>query len=81
MRSFEIRRDGAEQHAAAAGIAVSLLGDGEGRLFKRNAIKQACTPQARKVQWLVAELDGVFTYIHAEAGTVSVVVSRRELYP
>jgi len=81
MAEFEIRRDGAEQHAAASGIGVSLLGDGAGRLFKRNAIKRAGTPQARKVQWLVAELDGVFAYVHAEAGRVSVVVTRRELYP
>lgn len=81
MADFEIRRDGAEQHAAAAGIAVSLLGDGAGRLFKRNAIKRAGTPRAQRVQWLVAELDGVFTYVRAEAGRLSVVVTRRELYP
>ena len=51
------------------------------RLRKRNAIKNACTAQARKVQWLYGELDGVRAYLHDDGVNVHVILTKRDLYP
>ncbi len=58
------------------------LADGEPwRMWKANAIKNACTPKAHKVQWLVAELNGVFVHVHDDGGLISIVVSAERLNP
>ncbi|MFQ5774187.1 MAG: hypothetical protein ACE5GS_06705 [Kiloniellaceae bacterium] len=79
---FEIRgADGAEQHAANGHVAMTLYPDGPSRMRKRNAIKHACTPRARRIQWLYAELDGVRCYVNDDGGMVHIVLTKRDLYP
>lgn len=72
---------GGELHASNGRVGVSLFADGATRMIKRNAIKKACTPEARKVQWLVAELDGVRAYLSDDGTTVNVVLTKQDLYP
>jgi hypothetical protein len=79
---FEIEGcDGEVQHASNGRIGVTVYPDGRSRLRKRNAIKRAGTPQAYKVQWLYAELDGVRVYVKDDGPRVSVVVTKQDLYP
>lgn len=49
-----------------------------GRVFKRRAIKNACTPEAYEVTWHVAELNGVRVYVD-ESG--SIVVTTQDINP
>ena len=82
MTEFEIRGDdGAEQHATNGRVALTLHPDGASRMRKRNAIKHACTPRARKVQWLYGELDGVRCYVTDDGGMVSIVMTKQDMYP
>jgi hypothetical protein len=62
---------------AQFGRRVTVLPDGETRMFRRRAIKQHSDGRIEEVHWLVAELDGVRAYI--EGGDV--VMTRQELYP
>ena len=79
---FEIEgRDGQVQTASNGRVGVTLYPDGPSRMRKRNAIKNACTARARKVQWLMAELDGVRAYVRDDAEGVSVVLTKEDLYP
>ncbi len=79
---FEIEgADGAEQHASNGRVTMTVCPDGRSRLRKRNAIKNACTAQARKVQWLYGELDGVRAYLHDDGRAVHVILTKRDLYP
>ncbi len=79
---FEIvGADGAEQHGSNGRVTLTVHPDGQSRLRKRNAIKNACTAQARKVQWLYGELDGVRAYLHDDGRAVHVVLTKRDLYP
>lgn len=50
-------------------------------LWNAVAIKNACTPMAHKVQWGVAELNGVFVHVHDEGGLISIVVAAERLKP
>lgn len=75
MHEFEIQG----QHASNGTISMSV--DADGRLFKRNAIKNAMSPDARKEQWLVGELDGVRCYVQHTATGASLVLTRNDLYP
>ena len=72
---------GDELHASNGRVGVSVFPDGETRMVKRNAIKDACTANARKVQWLVAELTGVKVYVADDGSTVNVVLTEQDLYP
>lgn len=82
MTEFEIAgSDGEVQHATNGHVGVTVFPDGVSRVRKRNAIKNACTPEAHKVQWLYAELDGVRAYVRDDGGRVSVVLTRQDLYP
>ena len=82
MAGFEITgRDGEEQTAGNGRVAMTLVPDGASRMRKRNAIKNACTPRARKVQWLFGELDGVRCYVKDEGGLVSIVMTKHDMYP
>ncbi|MCH8037855.1 MAG: hypothetical protein IIC53_12150 [Proteobacteria bacterium] len=79
---FEITgADGAEQHGSNGRVTLTVYPDGQSRLRKRNAIKNACTARARKVQWLYGELDGVRAYLHDDGRNVHVILTRRDLYP
>lgn len=78
---FEIASDpGSGVHCAVdaeAGRRVTVLPDGKTRMFRRRAIKRHQDGRTEEVSWLVAELDGVRTYIDGD----DVVVTRQELYP
>ena len=50
-------------------------------IYKTNAIKNACTPWAHKVQWAVGELSGVKVYVQDRDGQVNIVVTTKELNP
>ncbi len=79
---FEITgADGAEQHGSNGRVTLTVFPDGPSRLRKRNAIKNACTAQAHKVQWLYGELDGVRAYLHDDGRNVHVILTKRDLYP
>ena len=57
----EITRDDLGNQIGTDGnITVSLIG--EGRMFKRRAVKGAGSEGAQEVCWLVAEIDGVRLY-------------------
>ncbi len=65
QRSFDIREeaDGAK-HAVAPDMAVTVLPDGESRIFHRNAIKKHMgTGETVHLRALVAELNGVRLYL------------------
>jgi hypothetical protein len=82
VEDFEIEgTDGEVQHGSNGRVGVTVYPDGRSRMRKRNAIKHAGTPAACKAQWLYAELDGVRTYLKDDGERVSVVVTKRDLYP
>ena len=83
MTDFRILgADGEEQHATNGRVSLTLQARGAaGRLRKRNAIKNACTPWARREQWLYGELDGVRCYVRDEDGKVHIVMTKQDLYP
>lgn len=65
QRTFDIREeaDGAK-HAVAPDMAVTVLPDGESRMFHRNAIKKRMdTGETVHLRALVAELNGVRLYL------------------
>lgn len=72
---FEITCESGVQIATNGSASVTLLDDG--RVFRRRAVKGAGTEQARRVEWAVAELNGVFVYFD---GT-NVVVTMKDLTP
>lgn len=75
---FEIV-DAGEARVASNGLATLQIQLAEGgRLFRRRAVKlnKATGAQAR-VEWVVAELDGVRVYFDG----ANVVVTRRDLNP
>ncbi len=79
---FEIEgADGTEQHGSNGRVCLTVLPDGPSRMRKRNAIKQACTAEAHRVQWLYGELDGVRAYLHDDGACVHVILSKQDLYP
>lgn len=65
LRHFDIREetDGAK-HAVAPDMAVTILPDGESRIFHRNAIKKNTqTGETAHLRALIAELNGVRLYV------------------
>ena len=56
-------------------ITVSLIGDG--RMFKRRAIKGAGSESAEEICWLVAEIDGVKLYQNGS----NIVLTKQEMNP
>ncbi len=56
-------------------ITVSLIGDG--RMFKRRAVKGAGSENAEEVCWLVAEMYGVRVYQQGN----SVIVTKNDMNP
>lgn len=63
------------QHGTDGQITITLRGDG--RMFKRRAIKGVGTEQAHEVCYLVAEMDGVRVYQNG----AHVVMTKEDLYP
>ncbi len=64
-REFEIEGFDGEVQTASNGIVSCTLypADSVTKMRKRNFIKRAGSPQAYKVQWLYAEIDGVRLYV------------------
>ncbi len=56
-------------------ITVSLIG--EGRMFKRRAIKGVGSGNAEEVCWIVAEMDGVRVYQQGN----SIIVTKNDMNP
>ena len=83
MTEFTIQgADGAEQQASNGRVALTLHPDGAAsRMRKRNAIKNAGTPRAHRVQWVYGELDGVRCYVKDDGALVHIVMTRQDLYP
>lgn len=73
---FEITRADDKQIATNGSASLSLL-DAGGRVFRRRAVRGVGTEQARRVEWAVAELNGVRVYFD---GT-HVVVTTRDMMP
>lgn len=72
----EITRDEHGNQIGTDGkITVSLIGDG--RMFKRRAVKGVGTEGAEEVCWLVCEIDGVRVYQHG----MNIVVTREDMNP
>jgi len=68
--------DQGARHGTDGTRTVTLLGT-EGRMFKRRAVKGVGSGAGEEVCWLVAELNGVRVYQHAD----HVVVTTADLYP
>jgi len=76
MPVHQITRDEHGHQIGSDGVvSVSLIGNG--RMFKRRAIKGVGTESAEEVSWLVAELNGVRVY---QAG-MNVIVTTDDLNP
>lgn len=73
--THEIITDETGTHGTDGIVTVTL--QGEGRMFKRRAIKAAGTESAYEASFLVAELNGVRVY---QSGN-SVIVTTEDLYP
>ena len=72
----EITRDDHGNQIGTDGqITVSLIGDG--RMFKRRAVKGVGTEGAQEVCWLVCEMDGVRVYQQGN----NIVVTRKDMNP
>lgn len=65
------------QHGTDGVVTVSLIARGQGRMFKRRAVKAAGTPAAHETCWLVAELNGVRVYQRG----LYVIVTTEDLNP
>ena len=72
----EITRDDLGNQIGTDGnITVSLIG--EGRMFKRRAVKGVGTEGAEEVCWLVAEIDGVRLY---QSGK-NIIMTKQDINP
>lgn len=65
MHEFTISQDaGGARHAISQDLAVTVLPDGESKIFHRNAIKKNTqTGETTHQRALVAELNGVRMYL------------------
>lgn len=76
----EIARSALGELASENGLVRLVVLDAdafEGRMFKRKAIKAVGTPAARRLCWLVGELEGVRVYVDGDR----VTLTKRDLYP
>ncbi|MDE3036956.1 MAG: hypothetical protein KGJ21_00665 [Pseudomonadota bacterium] len=65
MQPFTLSQDAdGARHAASPELAITVLPDGESKMFHRNAIKKnSASGEAVHLRALVAELNGVRVYI------------------
>lgn len=65
MQNFTLSQDAdGARHAVSPELAVTVLPDGDSKMFHRNAIKKnATTGETVHLRALVAELNGVRVYI------------------
>lgn len=75
---FEIVEAGESRVASNGAATLQIHAPEGGRVFRRRAVKlNRGTGQQARVEWAVAELDGVRVYFDG----VNVVVTRRDLMP
>lgn len=62
---FELKEEAdGSRHAVSTDLVVTILPDGESKLFHRNAIKKnTATGETTHIRALVAELNGVRMYL------------------
>lgn len=65
LSTFDIKEEtDGSRHAVSADMVVTILPDGESKLFHRNAIKKSTqTGETTHLRALVAELNGVRMYL------------------
>ena len=73
---FEITRHEKLQVATNGKTTFTLM-DEAGRVFRRRAVRGAGTENAKRVEWVVAELNGVRVYFDGE----NVVVTTQDITP
>ena len=79
---FEIHGEGINAVGSDAGVLVAFAGAGNALMFRRRAHRMHANGASEPIEMLVAELDGVRTYLRREAdGRLDVVVSRLDLQP
>ena len=64
------------KHCILPEMSLSILPDGESKVFLRNAIKLIGGRQEKR-RYIVGELDGVRVYIEG----ASVIMTKQDLYP
>lgn len=67
----QIDRSSPDMQHAVNGVLTATVLDG-GKIFLRRAIKNALSPEAYEVNWLVLELRGVRVYIDGDRLVMSV---------
>ena len=65
------------KHAISSMHQVTVLPDGETRVFNRNGLVNALGSETNHVRWLVAVLDDVRVYINGSR----IIVTKQDLYP
>ena len=79
---FDIQGEGITAVGSGSGVLVAFAGAGEPRMFRRRAVRMHADGSTEPIEMLVAELDGVRTYLRRDAcGRLDVVVSRLDLQP
>jgi len=79
---FDIQGEGISAVGADAGVLVSFAGAGDARMFRRRAHRMHASGSSEPIEMLVAEFDGVRTYLRRDAcGRLQVVVTRLDLQP
>ena len=74
---FEIVGTGSDAVGTESGVLVAFSGDGVTKMFRRRA-----DGSSEPIEMLVAELDGVRTYLRRDRdGRLHIVVSRLDLQP
>lgn len=56
---------------------VTVLPEGDTKIFMRNGVRPFAPGGEQRVRWLVAELDGVRVYVHGN----HILVTKQDLYP
>ena len=79
---FEIVGTGSDAVGTESGVLVAFSGDGVTKMFRRRAIRRHPDGVSEQIEMLVAELDGVRTYLRRDRdGRLHIVVSRLDLQP
>ena len=65
-----------------AGVLVAFAGEGDAKMFRRRGQRMTLGGTTEQIEMLVAELDGVRTYLQRDAeGKLQIVITKIDLYP
>ena len=79
---FEINGSGITAVGSDEGVLVAFAGAGDAKMFRRRAQRMTVGGATEHIEMLVAELNGVRTYVQREPnGRVNVIVSTLDLVP